>query len=310
MLGEFLHSHLYGWSYTNQIHREYLSYGGTNPERIVATSATGNSAGITYFQAPDIELHMCPPVVAGVDWAGAGWLAVYFENGSYDGYTVQPTFEALWEDRGTPAVALVDVPIGLPEDEDSLTDREHLDSLARSVTERSSSVFPVPSRDACAIAYEDDASYEKVVEQNEADLDKGLSWQSYYIAEGVGEIDAYLRQNDATEWIIEAHPEVCFRALLDRPLEYSKNSAAGFGERLTALETLDDNPEETVKQIAFELRGESSDIGIDDVLDAVALGTTASKGKDALQYLPENPEFDPCDIPIQMAYWGEYSLVE
>ncbi|MDL0141215.1 DUF429 domain-containing protein, partial [Halobacterium salinarum] len=118
---------------------------------------------------------MASQVVAGVDWAGSGWLAVYFKNRSFDGYSFASTFDALWENR-EPELLLVDVPIGLPEDTASLTARENLDSQARSVTERPSSVFPVPSCEACRMTYEDDASYEEVVTQSEADLDKGLSW--------------------------------------------------------------------------------------------------------------------------------------
>lgn len=252
---------------------------------------------------------MSSSVAAGVDWAGAGWLAVYFVNGSYEDYTFKTAFDALWDETDTPALVLVDVPIGLPENEESLTDREELDSLARSVTERSSSVFPVPSREACTIAYTDNASYEEVVRQNEADLDKGLSWQSYYIADGIGEVDAYLNQYDsAKQWIIEAHPEVCFRALLGHPLEYGKDSAAGVGERLTALQTVLDSPGETLKRVTADLQGESPEIDIDDVLDAVALGATASKGKGNLEYLPESWECDPNDIPIRMAYWAKESL--
>jgi len=253
-------------------------------------------------------------VVAGVDWAGSGWLAVFFKNGSYDGYAFETTFEDLWGDDEDPALALVDVPIGLPEDTQSLTTREELDSLARAVTERSSSVFPVPSRGACEIAY-DDASYEEVVELNERDLDKGLTYQSYYIAAGIGEVDDFLRQNDsANQWLIESHPEVCFRALLERPLEYQKDSSPGVGERLKALETLIDCPGRTLQQITVEIQDGGSEadldeISIDDVLDAVVLGVTATKGKEGLEYLPEKWECDSRETPIRMAYWGEEPLI-
>ncbi|MDL0136857.1 DUF429 domain-containing protein [Halobacterium salinarum] len=252
---------------------------------------------------------MASQVVAGVDWAGSGWLAVYFKNRSFDGYSFASTFDALWENR-EPELLLVDVPIGLPEDTASLTARENLDSQARSVTERPSSVFPVPSCEACRMTYEDDASYEEVVTQSEADLDKGLSWQSYYIASGIGEVDAFLRQHDEAEQrIIEAHPEVCFRALLGRPLEYGKTSAPGVGERLTALETLLETPGDTLGTVAKKFQGEPSAIDIDDVLDALVLAATASKGEE-LDCLPEEWSTDPVGIPMRMAYWGEESLTE
>lgn len=143
---------------------------------------------------------MSTSVYTGVDWAGGGWLAVNIKDGSYDTIAFEPTFEELWTDSKFPSVVLVDVPIGLPEDEQSLACREELDSCARSVSARPSSVFPVPSRGACQIAYEDNASYEEVVERNEDDLEKGLNWQSYYIAKGIGEVDAFLgKDNSARE---------------------------------------------------------------------------------------------------------------
>lgn len=255
---------------------------------------------------------MGSPEAAGVDWAGDGWLAVFFEDGSYCDYAFEETFEGLWEERSLPATVLVDMPIGLPEDMDSLSDREELDSRARKMTRRSSSVFPVPSREACRKAYEDDASYEDVAEQNEADLEKGLNWQSYYIAAGIGEVDVYLqKKNDAEETVLESHPEVCFRALLDRPLEYSKNSAAGVGERLEALDRRLDQPGEILAEVTIDLQGESSEIDVDDVLDAIVLAVTASVGKEQLEYIrPRGPATDPAELPLQMAYCGPEPLTE
>lgn len=249
---------------------------------------------------------------AGVDWAGDGWLAVLFEDGSYCDYTFEETFEGLWEERSLPATVLVDVPIGLPEDLASLSVREELDSRARKMTRRSSSVFPVPSREACRKAYEDTASYEDVAEQNEADLEKGLNWQSYYIAAGIGEVDAYLhKKDDAEETLLESHPEVCFRALLDRRLEYNKNSAAGVGERLEALDKRLGQPGQTLAKVTIDLQGESSGIAVDDVLDAIVLGVTASVGKERLEYLrPREPGTDPAGLPLQMAYCGPEPLIE
>jgi predicted RNase H-like nuclease len=55
---------------------------------------------------------------------------------------------------------------------------------------------------------------------------QGLTWQSYYIAAGIGEIDDFLKDNEtAKEAIIESHPEFCFRGLFGHQLSYSKKSA-------------------------------------------------------------------------------------
>ena len=55
---------------------------------------------------------------------------------------------------------------------------------------------------------------------------QGLTWQSYYIAAGIGEIDDFIKDNEAAkEVIIESHPEFCFRGLFGHQLSYSKKSA-------------------------------------------------------------------------------------
>ena len=177
---------------------------------------------------------MTPDTVAGVDWAGGAWLAVVFDGTGGPDARLERDLEALWND-GVDRL-LVDVPIGLPHDAETLVKREAVDSAARSAAERPSSVFPVPSRGACEAA-RDGADYEAVSERNRADLGKGLSRQSYHIAPAVGEVDAFLRRDEAArEAVMEAHPEVCFRGLNGRRLDHSKTTAPGVGERLGALD--------------------------------------------------------------------------
>lgn len=249
-------------------------------------------------------------LTAGVDWAGDGWLAVLFENRSYAGCLLISKLSYLFEIDADLDLALIDVPIGLPEDSESLAHREEVDSLARSVTGRPSSVFPVPSRSAALAALEGE-SQETVAQQNESDIGKGLSSQSYHIAHGIGEVDALLR-NDARlrDTVVESHPEVCFRALLGRRLEHSKDCAAGVGERLTALETQVEEPGGLIQEITSDLIGESENVEIDDVLDALVLGVTASADRGELQYLPESWQSDPEGLPMRMGFRAEEPLPE
>jgi predicted RNase H-like nuclease len=248
--------------------------------------------------------------VAGVDWASGDWLAVVIENGDSVDYLLESDFSSIWESDRDFNRILIDVPIGLPHDDETLEKREKLDSAARTVTGRTSSVFPVPSRAACQKAMKG-LDYETVAEQNQEDITKGLTWQSYYIAAGIGEIDEFLRDNEAAkETIIESHPEVCFRGLLGHQLSHSKKSAQGIGERLDALNGDLDDPGAVFGQICRDLVGEQTDIDADDVMDALGLGVVACHSREELRFLPDSEEYrDGEEIPIQMAYWSEESLM-
>lgn len=251
--------------------------------------------------------------VAGVDWAGGNWLVVDMQNGSYETTTLEPDFKTLWTHYSDYDRILIDIPIGLPTNSETLTDREALDSQARSVTGRPSSVFPAPSRKAAELAL-DDESYEKVSKQNQTDLEKGLSSQSYHIASAIGQVDATLRDNeDARETVIEAHPEVCFRGLLGQQLQYSKHTAPGLGERLDALETCIDAPAALLSDLLTDLRQalnsnsgvnkdglHPSSVDIDDAVDAFALAVVGM-GDEDFHYLG-NEALDEEDIPMRMAY--------
>lgn len=243
---------------------------------------------------------MSVSAVAGVDWAGGEWLIVCFSEGAYDSCDVVSDFETLWEDYQDLDRILIDVPIGLP-DEETLAKREELDSLARSVTGFSSSVFPVPSREAATLAAQEE-SYEVVAEQNEEDIGKGLTQQSYQLASAAGDVDGVLQEEPkAKEKIIESHPEVCFRGLLGQPLQHTKKSAPGLGERLQALKTQLENPGHVIEEITEDLIGETDSVSADDVVDALALAVVAQSG-DELQYLPADWEQDSAEIPMRMAY--------
>lgn len=251
---------------------------------------------------------MAQNIVAGVDWAGGEWLAVIFKAGAYTDYILSEGFEELWEHTPNHDQMFTDVPIGLPDDDESLSTREELDSLARSVTGRPSSVFPAPSRGACKLANEG-AEYGKVAAKNEEELEKGLNKQSYYIASGIGEVDAFLRSNDTvSESVIESHPEVCFRGLLGRQLQHSKNTAAGTGERLKALGIHLDAPGTVLEEISGDLIGETGDVQINDVIDALGLAVAAWMSLQNPRYLPKNWSRDSEEFPMRMAYWSDEPL--
>lgn len=260
---------------------------------------------------------MSSNTVAGVDWAGGEWLVIVFEGQSYEGCRFEEDLETIleWEKWSFDPV-LADVPIGLPDDEETLEKRDRLDSAARSVISSPSSVFPVPSRTAARTAYLGE-DYETVAQKNEQEVSKGLTRQSYHIAAGIGEVNELLRDRDtARDIVVESHPEVCFRGLLGRELKHSKDTAAGVGERLEALGTLLDDPCQALEDITGTLVGDSDEVTIDDVLDALVLGATATqRGDKNFRYLSgiakEGDDWyvDSKGLPMRMAYWAEGPLV-
>ncbi|TKX73898.1 DUF429 domain-containing protein [Halorubrum sp. GN11_10-6_MGM] len=265
---------------------------------------------------------MSADTVAGVDWAGGAWLAVVFDGGDEPAARLEPDLGALWREGEFDRV-LVDVPIGLPDDPETLAAREVVDSAARSAAERPSSVFPVPSRGACEAAAAG-ADYETVSDRNRADLDKGLSRQSYHIAPAVGEVDAFLREDEsAREAVMEAHPEVCFRGLAGRPLDHSKTGAPGVGERLAALDGHLDHPSAALGRICrdlFDAAGDgggtegaaidAADATVDDAVDALGLAVVARRSADELRFLPgdDRERRDAEGVPMRMAYWSPEPL--
>ena len=253
-------------------------------------------------------MQMTQQSVAGVDWAGGEWIAVIFADGSYSECILEYDFGSLWDEVPELDHMLIDVPIGLPSDQETLADRDALNSLARSVTGRSSSVFPVPSRKACKQAY-NGKPYETVAATNRDIIEKGLSKQSYQIASAIAEVDAFLQDNDLlSETVVESHPEVCFRGLLGEQLRHSKQTAAGVGERFEALDGHLDTPGTVFQTICRELSGKSTDATADDVIDALGLAVTAWRTRDDPKYLPQDPEYDAEGLPMQMVYWSEELL--
>jgi predicted RNase H-like nuclease len=254
-------------------------------------------------------------LAVGVDWDSGSWLAVgYHPN---EGFTASAAseIETIWDRYGTSATRIIiDVPIGLC---DSLDNNDPgcerdthgelvrpCDRLARSVLEapRTSSVFNAPARGAVNEAI-DGAPYQEVSRRNECLTGKGLTQQSANLADGIHAVDQLLEKDDVRDRLVEGHPEICFQAFASEPLRYSKKTAPGVDERLTALETMAEYQEGDWRTIARQLRDSGYIAGLDDVLDATALAVTAcaTRGKD-LQTLPPSPTEDSKGRPIQMVY--------
>jgi predicted RNase H-like nuclease len=238
----------------------------------------------------------------GADGCPDGWIAVRYDDDGYVGARLCEDVEALWSAYGAAAeTVLIDVPIGLRE---ASGEQRPCDDAARDrLGTRSSSVFPVPVRDA--VHAED---YAEAKATQERLTDRSLGVQSWNIADRIARVDTFLRRTgtNATATIRESHPEVCFWALAGgAPTEYSKTGspAAAFWERVSVLEAVDPAVPNGLRDAST---GRDANVGLDDVVDAFALALTASPLTGSLRTLPDDwpagDDGDPTDLPMEMVY--------
>lgn len=247
----------------------------------------------------------------GVDWDSGAWVAVGYPETGVPEADVFETIEELWNDHGATAERIVvDVPIGLcgPGEttegcvETAGERSRQCDDLARTVIgPRSSSVFTPPCRDAARQAAAG-VEYSTVNETNKEQTGKGLMRQAANIAPGIVEVEELLLDQGDPTTLVEGHPEVCFRAFADSPLEYNKKTAPGMDERLTALEQATEYEQGTWRRLATELAASGHDPGTDDLLDALSLALTARAPAESFQRLPREPPEDEHGLPMQMVY--------
>lgn len=258
----------------------------------------------------------------GIDWDSGSWIAVSYHPAE-DRITTMADSDiwSVWDHyEDTAERIVIDVPIGLcgsnetnegacQSDQDDELFRP-CDKLAREVLPypRSTSVFNAPARTAMEKGADGDG-YETVKEENKEQTGKGLTRQSANLADGIAAVDDILEQTEATDQLVEGHPEVCFQAFADGPLEYSKGTAPGVEERLQALDGTPEYEQGDWRTITRQLMQNGDDdyaAGLDDVLDATVLAVTAAATEDEdLQTLPQSVENDTEGRPMQMVYRRE-----
>ncbi len=172
---------------------------------------------------------------AGIDWLGGvdgcrgGWVgafAHFSQRGDLQWLYLDrhSSFAEVLEAARRVAVLAVDIPIGL-------LDVPHpggrgCDRLARAqLRGRRGSVFTPPVRAALGAR-----SHREAQRRNGT----GLSRQSFNILPRIREVDRLLTPR-LQQRVFEAHPELAFARLADRPLRHSKKSAPGRAERLRLL---------------------------------------------------------------------------
>jgi predicted RNase H-like nuclease len=224
--------------------------------------------------------------VAGVDgWRGR-WLVATIGAG-VEWALADSAAEVVELTRECAAVA-VDVPMGLS---DGPAGRA-CDALAKKLLPgAASSVFPAPLRPTLAAATHADA-----VRLARAVHGGAPSIQAWSITPGIRDWDDVLAAcPELQRRVVEAHPEVSFRALLPAERWARKSTARGAGQRIAALGPWVD--------AAAALATVPAGPALDDALDALACTWTAHRwAAGTARTLPDEPPSDARGLAVRIVF--------
>jgi predicted RNase H-like nuclease len=199
------------------------------------------------------------PTLIGVDGCPAGWISVWKAPRKAVRLQLYGTFADLMRAAPDDAVIAIDIPIGLSavtEEGGRACEREARRFLGR----KASSVFSTPSH--AAIHAPDYAAACRII-RAELPGRRGLSKQSWNIADKIREVGRVVKANRRPIHIFESHPEVVFATLAGAPVMASKKKPDGRRARLKLL-----------AGAGFDAAGllavRPSGCAPDDVVDAVA----------------------------------------
>ncbi|MBP3818631.1 MAG: DUF429 domain-containing protein [Butyrivibrio sp.] len=228
-------------------------------------------------------------IYIGVDGCKNGWIVAVINFGrlkieKYGSMTQiiesYPTFNQF----------LIDMAIGLQESANDLRP----DTAARKMIKpRSSTIFPVPSRQA---VYKDNEMDQK--NANMSVLKKSLAKQSMAIIPKIRELDIFLDKHPGYKNVIcESHPELCFARLNNQVVMSKKKDIEGINERIHILSKyIDVEGLKGIRDYAKTLYCKP-----DDILDAICLAVTASmKDKGQCETVPDKPCMDARGLFMQM----------
>ena len=250
-------------------------------------------------------------VSLGVDWADNHWLCLEYR--SNDAAPDPETYESiadLWADYhdGDDIDRLcIDIPIGLPTGPDERT----VDKQCRSYLDRKSTVFRVPIREALEADTTTEANKASRSGTRTDNTDGvGVQPPAYGIRNQILDVNDFIDQceQNTTNVIYEVHPELCFTALSGSPTQYSKKTAHGVAERIEAFDQIIDDAPGLVGETLIAVKDHTdgnSEIGVDDVLDALAAMYTAAAPDDEFQLLTSEADATP---PQRMAYRSSSEL--
>ena len=226
----------------------------------------------------------------GIDWMKPYWLAVEIQNGELSVQKLKHIGEI--NDRYKNADALlIDIPIGLPENNEEASLRPDMQARAYLQGARKSSIFNVLYRQ---IVHAE--TTEQAWELNR-ELNAKMAIVGDALRPMIREVDDFLAKNPG--WknrLMESHPEVAFQILNHgKGLQHSKRTEAGVAERVAILRSHGIDPVPLFVEFAPKQH--------EDVLDAVCLAVSAKLGcENGFSSIPEKPTCDSRGLKMQMVF--------
>ena len=254
----------------------------------------------------------------GVDGCKGGWLSICLNDGEDHEAKVFAEFSDLLGYYTDAHQILVDVPIGLPDDDKSVDERlvlRNCDAEAQKLLARRwMCVFPVPTRqlmmDMVAIYCEPDLNYAQL--KREANKLAGMTYPppALGILKKIAEVDEVLQGTNVGTKVKEVHPEICFLKLISshKPLR-SKRNPDGISQRLAVLKSVYCGQEiqDIYDSALREFKLKRNLVSEDDILDALVAAVTSKLGHQrdykfgklpAVGQPPDSKE----DLPMEMVY--------
>ena len=225
----------------------------------------------------------------GADGCRGGWIVCVLDHGKmrmgrYD------SVEALIQAYPEFDAFLIDMAVGLRTSVDQLRP----DDLARKeLGPRSSSIFPIPCRQAVYAGTEEEKK-----QANIKALGKSLPKQTINIIPKIRELDEFLTVHpEYKNRILESHPEIDFARLHGSVVLSRKKEFTGFSERTAILKKY--LPGGSFSGMWDKAKKLSCNP--DDLLDAVCLAVTAAlASKGMCETIPAEPEQDDTGLYMKL----------
>lgn len=241
---------------------------------------------------------------AGIDGCRGAWIVARWDGAGRLDLIRVARVEALFDAPDAPAIACVDMPIGLPETGE-IGGRSAERAVRPLLGARQSSVFAVPARAAVMAGMGPGDERERFAAACAAALahsspPRKVSIQCFNLFPKIAELDELLlRRVELRDRLIECHPEVSFRIMNGGPLEVAKKvknrpHPPGLDLRIGLLAGAGVPIDLLNAKTAAALGA-----GLDDLVDACACAVTAKRvfqGK-ALRF-PDPPERDAFGLPV------------
>lgn len=236
--------------------------------------------------------------LAGIDGCRGGWVVARWDGAGRLDLIRVARVEALFDTPDAPAIACVDMPIGLPETGE-IGGRSAERAVRPLLGARQSSVFAVPARAAVMAGLGPGDERERFAAACAAALahsspPRKVSIQCFNLFPKIAELDELLlRRAELRDRLVECHPEVSFRIMNGAPLDVAKKVKSrpyppGLDLRIGLLARAGVPIDLLNGKTAAALGA-----GLDDLVDACACAVTAKRvfEGNALRF-PDPPERD------------------